>query len=97
MFNHKILYKDIETFISDIQKIPNIKNLKCALCYNHIQSNEPIRLLINNHRLFPNVWIHDECMSKWISEEVMIKSLEQSYRYMCEMKPKFEVWFGKSE
>lgn len=39
--------------------IDNTDTKYCAICEKEIKKGEEVSLLMSNHKLFPNVWVHD--------------------------------------
>jgi hypothetical protein len=71
----------------DIQKSENFikarkrihKDDVCPICNKLIISGR-ITLLINNHKLFPNIIVHTECCESFDSNEDVVRWLKEDYQ-----------------
>ena len=65
-----------------------LKLKRCVMCEKHIDINKEFSMFMNNHILFPNVMVHDECVvgDKWQLIDTLI------YRYNI-----FKEWWNKRD
>jgi len=93
MKRKSIIYKKINTFFykrtySDKYKRDDI----CPLCNKQIIKEDNLYLLINNYKLFPNIFVHIDCVTT--KKECVIK-LTKSYKEYEDFKQKYIFWEKK--
>lgn len=60
----------------------------CAICKKEFKEGAKLTLLINNNKLFPNVWVHDDCIEDE-ELELIFEALTKEYRKFKELT---KIW-----
>ncbi len=93
MIRELITYKKINTFFRKLTYSNRYKRDDiCPLCNKQIIEGDSLYLLINNYKLFPNVFVHVNCVTT--KKECVIK-LTKSYKKYKDIKQKFSFWESK--
>lgn len=84
--------KIFRTQIIDSHSKHNWRAKYCVICNKPIKDGDKISLLMNNHKLFPNVWIHDSAITdkydaKWTIEYIIYK-----YKKYLSHKNERDIW-----
>ena len=61
----------------------------CPFCAKLVKEG-PVMLLINNHKLFPNVIVHGDCCANFETKEDAMKYLHEDYQEAL----KHKHWFS---
>ena len=90
MKKKSITYKKINTFFHKHTYGNRYKRDDiCPLCNKQIIKGDNLYLLINNYRLFPNVFVHIDCIT---TEKECIIKLTKSYIKYENFKQKYIFW-----
>lgn len=57
----------------------------CVCCGKSFKNKEPVALLINNHRYFPNMLIHRECLDMLENSENTEENMEELFQKLEQM------------
>jgi len=82
-----------DTFLS-IRKETNYNNGKgrvidiCPICMKHFREGDKATLAMTNNKLFPNKWVHDDCLERMGEEKAAIHMAEQYER----VKRYIKIW-----
>lgn len=69
----------------------------CVCCGKPFKNKEPVALLINNHRYFPNMLIHRECLDMLENSENTEKNMEELFQKLEQMSTQYKelkTYFG---
>ena len=77
VFFHSLIYKDMIKMHEEW----------CAVCNQKIYKGDTLYLIMNNHVLFPNVYVHDACVEP---KEKCVKYLTESYKEFEDFTAKYK-------
>ena len=64
----------------------------CAICGKEIKDHEEISHLMNNNKLFPNVWVHNIHLDeKYDPEATIIHLVRQYHKYLSHANER-KIW-----
>lgn len=61
----------------------------CPVCRKKIEGGK-MYIIINNYILFPNICIHEDCLSSW---DEIFTFLKKDYKDGLEMRSYYKCWF----
>lgn len=64
----------------------------CAVCNQKIYKGDTLYLIMNNHVLFPNVYVHDTCVEP---KEECVAYLTNNYKEFKGFVEKYKSWIDK--
>ena len=74
----------------------------CAICEEPIIAGEEVSLLMNNYKLFPNVWVHDRHLDftdaiagtevECIAQRNVVQTIVDKYREFEKQWDKRKLW-----
>lgn len=89
-------YKDSFVVIRSMLGGAYTESLTCVCCGKPLKNRECVALLFNNHRYFPNILIHQECLEMLENNKnregnmkALFQKLEQMYQQYKELKSYF--------
>lgn len=90
----KIMINDIPIWIHELNNPIERENFNeyCVICEKKIKMGDEISLLMNNNKLFPNIWIHNKHISdkydlKWTMTYIIYK-----YQKYLSFKNEYKIW-----
>jgi len=93
MAKELVTYKKINTYFYKRRYSNRCKTRDiCPICKKLILTGDHLYLLINNYKLFPNVFVHRDCITT--KKECIIK-LTKSYKKYEDFKDKYIFWEPK--
>lgn len=89
-----IVYKGTKVFFHSMVYRDAIKMQEewCAVCNKKIYKGDTIHLIMNNYKLFPNVYVHDACIEP---KEECVEYLIRNYKEFKEFTDKYRAWLNE--
>ena len=94
MTKKTILYNKARVTFWDRLYNPKYNRNICPLCLKKIHEGDKIYLIVNNHILFPNIFVHKTCVG---SKRECVRSLIASYKIAEKVIKKYRFWFPEKE
>lgn len=95
MHKKLVTYKGIKVWFKQTiySKAGNRRPDTCPLCNERIVDGDDLYLIINNYKLFPNLYVHRGCAP---SIEECTKHLTKMYREFEKIRKKYEFWLTRT-
>jgi len=88
-----VIYKKIKTFFRKLQYIDRHRGKDvCPLCNKQIIKGDDLYLLINNYKLFPNIFVHQSCV---ITKKDCVVKLAKNYKKYKDFEKKYDYWIRR--
>ena len=93
MSKEVVIYKKVKTFFRGLQYNNKYKRDDvCPLCNKQIIKGDNLYLLINNYKLFPNIFVHQSCVTT--KKDCIIK-LAKNYKEYKNFEKKYNYWIKR--
>jgi hypothetical protein len=97
MMKYKVMIGDIPCWWYEFKSVNKYGVKKyCPLCGEELCESNDCILIINNQKLFPNVWCHTLCVPNGLTEEVVLlikKHYEDSVVFLKKALESGKPWF----
>ena len=93
MSKEAVIYNKIKTFFRKLKYSGKYKRDDvCLLCNKQIVKGDDIYLLINNYVLFPNIFVHVDCVTD--KKDCVIK-IAENYKEYKDFEKKYDYWIRR--
>lgn len=91
-----IMYDRVKVFFRDVTYLNKVYVLVavCPLCNKKISNGEKLYSIINNYKLFPNLYVHKACVP---SKRGCVIRLVKMYEEFKKFKIKYKFWLDKPQ
>ena len=87
-----LIFLDVPVSVRDhiIVKEPHMNKI-CPLCRGEIKEGEKCKFIVNNYKLFPNIFVHEACFTQREPSEV-IEWLHKDYQEYEHVMSIYKCW-----